>query len=91
MRQMTGPPLRPLRRVEFYTKPGCHLCEHAEELLEDLRGEYDLRVVSINITTDLAVYERYKYEIPVVIVEDGGTVFGRIDRPSLERALEEGL
>lgn len=81
---------RPLRRITFYTKAGCHLCEHAEELLEDLRGEYDLRITSIDITTDLAVYERYKYEIPVVVVEAGGTASGRVDERLLRHALDAG-
>lgn len=77
---------RPSYRVTFYTKPGCHLCEQAEELLEDLRRDYDLSVTPIDITSDLAIFERYKYEIPVVVVEGGGTVSGRIDAPGLRRA-----
>ena len=82
-------PARPVRRVTFYTKPGCHLCEEAEELLDDLRGEYELRVTPFDITTDLAVFERYKYEIPVIVVEGGATVFGRIELAQLRRALDD--
>jgi glutaredoxin len=78
---------RPVRHVTFYSKPGCHLCEDTEELLDVLRGDYDLRVTWIDITGDLEIYERYKYEIPVVIVEDGGTASGRIDESALRRAL----
>lgn len=78
---------RPVRHVTFYSKPGCHLCEDAEELLDALREDYDLRVTWIDITGDLEIYERYKYEIPVVIVEDGGTASGRIDEAALRRAL----
>ncbi len=78
---------RPIRRLTFYTKNGCHLCEQAEDLLDDLRREAELRVTPIDITTDLAIYERYKYEIPVVVVTDGGTVSGRITLAGLRRAL----
>lgn len=78
---------RPVRHVTFYSKPGCHLCEDVEELLDALRDDYDLRVTWIDITGDLEIYERYKYEIPVVIVEDGGTASGRIDEAALRRAL----
>lgn len=77
----------PARRVTLYTKPGCHLCEHAEELLDDLRREYDLAITSFDITTDLAVYERYKFEIPVVVVDGGGVASGRIDAAALRQAL----
>jgi len=78
---------RPTRRVIFYTKPGCHLCEQAEDLLDDLRADIDLTVEAIDITTDLAVFERYKYEIPVIAVDGGSSVSGRIDRTSLYQAL----
>ncbi len=79
---------RPIRHVTFYTKPGCHLCEHAEELLEDARPDYDLRVTAIDITTDLALFARYRYEIPVIVVEGGADVSGRIDAAGLRQALE---
>lgn len=81
---------RPIRRVTFYTKPGCHLCEQAEDLLDDCRHRYDVRVTAIDITTDLATFERYKYEIPVIVVDGRGTVAGRIDMPGLLRALGAG-
>jgi glutaredoxin len=79
-----------VRRVTFYTRPGCHLCEQAEELLTDLRRDYDVHLTSIDITADLSLYERYKYEIPVVVVEGGGTVAGRIDERLLRHALNAG-
>lgn len=82
------PEARPMRHVTFYTKPGCHLCEDAEELLDGLRNAYDLHITSIDITTDLAIYERYKYEIPVIVVEGGGAIGGRIDDDVLRRALD---
>ncbi len=78
---------RPVRRLTVYTKNGCHLCEQAEDLLDDLRREAELRITLIDITTDLAIYEHYKYEIPVVVVADGGTVSGRINLADLRRAL----
>jgi len=79
-----------VRRVTFYTKPGCHLCEQAEEVLADLLRDDDGHLTSIDITADLALFERYKYEIPVVIVEGGGTVAGRIDERLLRHALNAG-
>ncbi len=79
---------RPVRHVTFYTKPGCHLCEHAEELLEDARPDYDLCVTVIDITTDLTLFERYRYDIPVIVVEGGAAVSGRIGAAGLRQALE---
>lgn len=79
---------QPPRYVTLYTKPGCHLCEDAEELLEELRCVYDVRVTAVDITSDLAIFERYKYEIPVVVVRGGTTVSGRIDLAQLRCALD---
>ncbi len=79
--------VRPARHVVFYTKPGCHLCEQAEDLLDDLRAEIDLTVDKRDITADLALFERYKYEIPVITLDKGGSISGRINVGSLRQAL----
>ncbi len=87
-RKAAPPGERPVRHVAFYTKGGCHLCEHAEELLEDAQADYDLRITAVDITTDLTTFARYRYEIPVIVVEGGAIVSGRIDRDGLRHALE---
>jgi len=76
--------------VRFYTKPGCHLCEQAEELLEALAEECPLDLEVVDITTDIDIFDRYRYEIPVVAVEGGGTASGRITEADLRRVLRLG-
>jgi hypothetical protein len=80
-----------IRTVRFYTKPGCHLCEQAEELLEALALECPLDLEKIDITTDVDIFDRYRYEIPVIAVEGGGTASGRITEADLRRALHLGV
>jgi glutaredoxin len=80
-----------IRTVRFYTKPGCHLCEQAEELLEALMAECPLDLEMIDITTDVDIFDRYRYEIPVIAVEGGGTASGRITEADLRRVLHLGL
>ena len=46
----------------LYTTSGCHLCEHAERLLTEIR----VRFQSIEIADDLDLLERYGEQIPVV-------------------------
>lgn len=77
-------------RVRLYGRPGCHLCEQAEELLDEIARECPLDLEQIDITTDMDLFERYRYEIPVVAVESGGTVAGRISRQDLRRILHLG-
>jgi len=67
-----------VREVRLFGKPGCHLCEFAEEMLEDLRGEYEFSLVQVDITSDQALFDRYRYEIPVVALPDGQSVSGRV-------------
>ena len=73
--------------VRLYTKPGCHLCELAEELLDEISQECPLAIEQIDIMTDVDLFERYRYEIPVVAVEGGGSVGGRISMEDLRRVL----
>jgi len=79
----------PAQRIRLYGKPGCHLCEQAEEMLEDLGVEQPLAVETIDITSDPALFERYRFEIPVIMLDDGRSIFGRIGVGDL-RALLQG-
>ena len=79
-----------IRTVRFFTKPGCHLCEQAEELLEEIAGECPMDLEMIDITEDMDIFDRYRYEIPVIAVEGGGTASGRITEADLRRVLHLG-
>ena len=81
-----------MRRIILYTKPGCHLCDDAHELLLTLGEETGakLRVEQVNILEDPALYARYRYGIPVITVDpdDGGpTLYAPIRRSALRQAL----
>ena len=79
-----------IQTVRLYSKPGCHLCEQAEALLEVLAEECPLDLQVIDIMADADTFDRYRYEIPVVAVEGGGSVSGRIDEADLRRVLRLG-
>ncbi len=53
-------------RLILYTKPGCHLCEEVESHLLALGAVWERR----DITLDATLYERYKYAIPVLAIDD---------------------
>src|SRR5438105_13704204 len=77
-------------RVTVYTKPGCHLCEDVLAILDRLAPQYDLQVTEVNILDDMALYEAYHEEIPVLDIEDGrlGRLKAPIDEASLRTAFE---
>ena len=67
-----------MREVRLYGKPGCHLCEIAEDMLEDLRDEFPFSLVQVDITADPTLFDLYRYEIPVVVLPEGQSVRGRV-------------
>ena len=74
--------------VTIYTKPGCHLCEEAEEVIEAVRavsGGFDLE--RRNILDDPTDYERYKHDIPVILLNGREIARHHLTEPQLVDAL----
>jgi glutaredoxin len=74
--------------VTLYSKPGCHLCEDARALLDELAVERGFGIQEINIEKDATLYARYRYEIPVLVIEGVEIAKGRVDERRLVAALE---
>jgi glutaredoxin len=77
-----------VRQITLYTRPGCHLCQDAADLLERLGERFPLAVVEVNILSDIGLYERYKHSIPVVALDRGPTLAAPIREAELPRWLE---
>jgi glutaredoxin len=58
---MTTQPL-----VRLYTRPDCHLCELAEQVLEDCGATWE----SVDIESDLELIRKYGNHIPVLYRAD---------------------
>jgi hypothetical protein len=81
-----------MRRVVLYTKPGCHLCDDALDLLLILRDEVceGFTIEETNILEDPGLYARYRHAIPVICVDPdagGPMVFAPIAAANLRNAL----
>lgn len=74
--------------VLFYTKQGCPLCQEARRMLGSLGRRYPMRVTEVDITSDEALFRRYRDAIPVVEVDGRLTLGGRIDEAELRQWLE---
>ncbi len=75
--------------VTFYTKAGCHLCEDARDLLEDIAEGTDYALTEIDIRADIAVFDLYRYRIPVIVINQETLLEGRIDAHELARAFQQ--
>ena len=76
-------------KLKLYTKPGCWLCDAAEDTLRGLVQRYSLDVERVDITTDDELYELYRFDIPVIEVPDGAAIHGTIKKKALLAKLEE--
>jgi glutaredoxin len=76
-------------RVEIYSRPGCHLCDEAKDVIDaaSMRGHLDVRI--INIEDDPELEAQYGTEIPVVFIAGKKAFKYRVDRTQLERKLKE--
>jgi glutaredoxin len=82
--------MKKAHHVVLYSKPGCHLCEIAKEELFSLQGEYDISLQEYNINDDPLLFEKYKYTIPVMVIDDKIELEVRIDARKIRRAFGEG-
>ena len=72
----------------MYSRPGCHLCDSAAEVIRSVHERYafDFKVVNIEGNPDLE--SRYGTLIPVIEI-NGKPVFKyRVERADLEREVE---
>ena len=73
--------------IEFYTRPGCHLCEEALQVLEVIRSEFDFEIQVVDISESSELDELYGTQIPVAKL-DGSTILKhRADEKLLRRIL----
>ncbi len=74
-------------RVVLYTRPGCHLCEEANEqiLAADCADSYVLE--EVNIESDPALVERYGVKIPVITINGAGAFMYRVTSKEFREAL----
>ncbi len=76
-------------RVLIYTKPGCHLCDDMLDLLEAALRGTGIGIAERNIALDLDDYEKYKHDIPVLMIDGRLVARHRIAEPALAAALRE--
>jgi len=54
--------------VIIYSRPGCHLCEEAKQVIENAQCATEYTLEEIDIESDAALLRRYAYDIPVITI-----------------------
>ena len=83
----------PQIQLTFVSKPDCHLCEAAREVVDgvvaDLGSEASVVVEERSILEHADLYEKYVEEIPVVLLNGKVHNIWRIDPVRLKTAILE--
>lgn len=74
-------------RVTLIGKPGCHLCDDARTVIEQVCDQTGDRWRELSIEEDPVLYDEHWERIPVVLVDGRPHDFWRIDADRLRRAL----
>ncbi len=86
---MTRPEEQKPIPVTFYTKAGCHLCEEARDMLEDIAALTQFDLTEIDIRSNPAIFDKYRYRIPVILIESEENILeGRIEFRDLAKAFQ---
>ncbi len=74
-------------QIDFYTKPGCHLCHEALDVLKRLQKDFDFEIRSVNISESAKFMALYQDRIPVATLNGKAILKHRADERQLRRIL----
>ncbi len=81
----------PSTRLTLLSKPGCHLCDAAREVVAEVVAELadtaSIVVEERSVLDDPELNARYWDEIPVVLIDDTGHTIWRVDADRLRATL----
>ncbi|MFE9996617.1 glutaredoxin family protein [Streptomyces avermitilis] len=78
------------RLVTLIRKPGCHLCDDAQQVIEKVCGDLGVPWEQKDITQDEELHREYWEQIPVVLVDGAQHTFWRVNEERLRKALTQG-
>lgn len=76
-------------RVRLLTKPGCHLCDDAREIVAAVCAELGEGFDEVDISANDELMGRYGEQIPVTFVDGAQHDFWRVDIGRLTAALQQ--
>jgi len=74
-------------RITLISKPGCHLCDQAREVIERVAGDLGVQWVELSILDDPELSAAYWEQIPVTLVDGAQHDYWAVDENRLRAAL----
>jgi len=75
--------------VTLYTRPGCHLCEQARDVLLRVQKAQPFELAEVNAQDDPALLAEYGEQLPVVLLNGTFLFEYAVQEPRLRELLKE--
>jgi glutaredoxin len=75
-------------QIDIYSRPGCHLCDEAKDVIDRVRERHAFAVRIINIEEDPELESAYGTEIPVVFINGSKAFKYHVDERELEKKVK---
>jgi glutaredoxin len=76
-------------KIRIYSKPDCHLCDEAKETIQRVTKRLPIEIEVIDIQKDPELFDQYRYDIPVIFLDDRKIFKHRVDEQKLLKLLKE--
>ena len=77
--------------VIVYSRPGCHLCDEAKQAIHSAGCDDQFTFEEINIESDSELLRKYKYDIPVVTINEVEAFRHRVNTDDFKRLIQVQL
>jgi glutaredoxin len=74
-------------KIKILSKPDCHLCDEAKESIQRVTKRLPIEVEVINIEKDADLFNQYRFDIPVIFLEERKIFKHRVDEQKLKKIL----
>lgn len=75
--------------VTVYSRRNCHLCDVAEEVLNQLKEELDFDIEKVFIDGDSSLEKQFGEQVPVIFIDGKQHDFFRVDPVRFKSSLEK--
>ena len=75
-------------QIDIYSRPGCHLCDEAKDILERVRLRFPFAFRIINIADDPELEKTYGEQIHVVLINGNKAFKYHVDEAELEKKVK---
>ena len=77
-----------MKTLTLLTKNNCELCDIAKDIILKIKSNIPFHFQQKYIDTDSELFEKYKFKIPVILIDGEEKFFGRISEKLIKAELQ---